>query len=227
MPAEEAVETTTPKPKPTRAVIFAGGDISSTPHIEPTDLVIAADSGYDLAKAHNIDVDLIVGDLDSITAAGLAEAIRSGIPIERYPSEKDASDLELALQAAVHAGAKEIMIYGGEGGRSAHLVGIALGLASRAWKDIDMSWQIGSDTVHAVLPHRPLSLTVPINTPITILPIGDAAGVTTVGLKWQLDDDALIRGTSRGLSNIVEADNCTISLAEGALLVIVEGTPGS
>ncbi len=225
MPAEEAVETT--KPNPTRAVIFAGGQLSAIPHVEPTDLVIAADSGYDLAKAHDIGVDLIVGDLDSITAAGLAEAIQAGVPIEKYPAEKDASDLELALQAAVHAGAKEIMIYGGEGGRSAHLVGIALGLASRAWKDIDMSWQVGNDTVHAVLPHRPLTLTAPIDTPITILPVGDASGVTTVGLKWQLDDDAMSRGTSRGLSNVVDQDACTISLTQGALLVIVEGPTGS
>ncbi|GMR02038.1 MAG: thiamine diphosphokinase [Acidimicrobiia bacterium] len=210
-------------PKPLRAVIFAGGHLSAEPHIEPTDLVIAADSGYDLCHTLGFDVDLIVGDLDSITAEGLARATEAGVPIDRYPTDKDASDLELALQAAVRAGAMQIAIYGGEGGRGAHLIAVALGLASRAWEDIDLSWHIGNDTVHPVLPHRPLSLTAPHNTPITILPVGDATGVTTIGLRWRLEDDALPRGTSRGLSNIVQGGAYTISLTDGALLVIVEG----
>ena len=53
-------------------------------------------------------VDLLVGDLDSISPEGLAAAEDSGIRIERHAIDKDATDLELSLAAAVRHGAGRI-----------------------------------------------------------------------------------------------------------------------
>ena len=55
--------------------------------------VIAADSGLDHARAHDIKVDLVVGDLDSVSDAAIAAAIADGVSIETYPRDKDATDL--------------------------------------------------------------------------------------------------------------------------------------
>jgi thiamine pyrophosphokinase len=65
---------------------------------------------------------------------------------------------------------------------------------------------------------------------VTLLPIGgDAAGVTTRGLRWPLDGDLLAIGRSRGLSNEITASPASVSLERGALLVIEtanhEGSP--
>ena len=63
--------------------------------------MIAADGGVDRALALGLHVDVAIGDFDSVTAAGLAAAEAAGARIERHPAAKDATDLELALDAAL------------------------------------------------------------------------------------------------------------------------------
>ncbi|MGI9667440.1 MAG: hypothetical protein ACR2N2_10100, partial [Acidimicrobiia bacterium] len=56
------------------AVIIAGGDAVSPITVPVGAIVIAADSGYDEAVRQAIPVDLIVGDMDSISPEGLTHA---------------------------------------------------------------------------------------------------------------------------------------------------------
>ena len=51
-------------------------------------------------------VDLVVGDLDSVDLEQLADARRDGAAIEAHPRDKDQTDLELALDAALARGAR-------------------------------------------------------------------------------------------------------------------------
>src|SRR5206468_12281674 len=70
-------------------VVLAGGpERPAAVALPPGATVIAADSGAELA----LQVDLAVGDFDSISAEALARVGR----VERHPEAKDASDLELA-----------------------------------------------------------------------------------------------------------------------------------
>ena len=62
--------------------------------------VIAADSGLDSALALGLDVTVATGDFDSASPEAVAAAEASGVRIERHPAEKDATDLELALDTA-------------------------------------------------------------------------------------------------------------------------------
>ena len=86
------------------AVVFAGGDPlpEEVRRLLPRDaLVVAADSGLDLARRLGVPVDLVVGDFDSVDPAGLAAAAAAGSVLERHPVDKDATDLELALDAVL------------------------------------------------------------------------------------------------------------------------------
>src|SRR5205823_954221 len=74
--------------------------------------------------------DLICGDGDS-----LGTEIRSfeerGVRIELFPADKDQSDLELAIEAAIRAGARRIDVHGAlAGARPEHAVANELLLAS-------------------------------------------------------------------------------------------------
>ena len=55
---------------------------------------------------------------------------------------------------------------------------------------------------------------------VTLLPVGDATGVRTDGLRYPLVGETLRAGRSRGLSNEVEHAPASVSLEGGSLLII-------
>jgi thiamine pyrophosphokinase len=222
MPAEEAVEATSTDT--TTAAVFAGGKISRSVDVHAASLVIAADSGYDNARARGVSVDILVGDMDSISAKGLQEAESLGVTIERYPVDKEASDLEIAIDTALSLGASHVTLYAGEGGSFGHLLGITLSLTTQRWEIAHIVWRIGGATVYRSLPHFPITVNTDVGAAVTLLPIGQVTGVTATGLQWPLEDTELDRGTTRGLSNIATEPVVSISVDTGALLVVVEET---
>ena len=206
------------------AIVVIGGDPpdprvrARLPH--PA-YVVAADSGFDHAVALGIDVDLLVGDLESLSAAGLARAEALGVPIERHPTEKDATDIELAIDAAVRDGADAVTVVTGGGDRLDHLlVGILL-LGHPMLADRPADAWIGP--AHLTGLHGPGTVTVSGRPGqlVSLVPIGgDAVGITTVGLAYPLADETLTAATTRGVSNVLLDATATITLTAGSLLVI-------
>ena len=206
-----------------RAVVIAGGEIHTVPTIETGDLVIAADSGYDHAMSLDAPVGLLIGDLDSISPAGLGHARDHNVEIEQFPRGKDNTDLELALRAALDRGATTVDIHGGESGTIAHLLGVALSIAHRDWESLDIVWHTRTGIVRPVMHDRPLEASVTLGDVVTIIPVGDAGRITTSGLRWALNDDSMERGSTLGISNEATARTITVAVEEGALLVVQEG----
>lgn len=201
-------------------LVFAGGDgVKPAGQLPSADLVIAADSGLDLATSVGISVDLLVGDLDSVSPEGLASARETGITIEQHPTDKDATDLELALAAAVREGAARIVVIGGGGGRIDHLLANAMLLASPGWADIDVEWIV--DGAHILAIRHEATIDGSPGDLLTLLAIGEPAdGVATEGLRYELSDDVLLASSTRGVSNEFEADSVTIRVRNGILLAI-------
>jgi thiamine pyrophosphokinase len=186
-------------------------------------LVIAADGGARHATSLGLRLDRWVGDGDSIDPGDLATLAAAGVRVERVPREKDASDTELAVLAAIDAGADELTILGGLGGaRVDHaLTNVALleheALAGRAVRLYDehaarISLLTGPGIT--VLAGREDDL-------VTLIPVGGpAVGVTTRDLRYPLRDETLEPGSSRGLSNLRTAPRAAVSVRAGRLLVI-------
>jgi len=208
---------------PDRTIVFAGGELHTAPVAGPGDLVIAADSGYDHALALGIPVDVLIGDLDSISPTGLEHARSSGVEVIQHPTDKDDTDLELALRAAMDRGATTVDIHGGEGGRLGHLMSVALSTTHPERERINISWHTGTGIVRSAMPQNPVVFSATTGEVVTLIPVGKADGVTTKGLRWSLDDAALERGSSRGVSNETIAEQITIEVGEGAVLVVAEG----
>ncbi|MBO5326803.1 MAG: thiamine diphosphokinase [Clostridia bacterium] len=102
-----------------RAYIYVGGAIDAagiTDHPKGDDLLIAADSGFDNAKALGEKPSILVGDLDSIKE----KKVPDGVEIYRVPVEKDLTDTQLAVELALSKGARDIVIIGGLSGRLDH-----------------------------------------------------------------------------------------------------------
>lgn len=208
---------------PTTAVVLAGGDAVHLDHLEdvPGDAyVIAADSGLDQAHRLDLAVDLIVGDLDSVSAKALADA--EGIPIEQYPTDKNYTDLELALDAARRLEVDRIIVMGGHGGRVDHFLGNAAVLTSPGLAATRVEWLTGRAHVYVV--NRWTQLHGSVGDTVSLMAVGGVAtGITTQGLEWDMEAATLEPWQARGLSNVFTWPIATISVESGTLLAILPG----
>ena len=181
--------------------------------------VIAADGGLDRAAALGLEVDVLVGDLDSVSSAALARAESAGTRIVRHPVAKDATDLELALDEALALGARRVLVIASAGGRLDHLAASLLLLGADRYAELELDALVGDALVHVVRSARTLR-----GTPgelLTLLPLGDGAeGVTTSGLEYPLDGETLGPGSTRGVSNVFTSAEARVTVAEGILLAI-------
>jgi thiamine pyrophosphokinase len=192
-------------------------------------LVIAADGGARHAGPLGLRVDRWVGDGDSIEPDDLAALGAAGVDIRRSPTEKDESDAELALLAAVEAGADQVTILGALGGvRADHaLANVELlehpALAGRA------AWLFDEHCARLSLLSAPDGAGRPVTRDtagragdlVSLVPLGvSAAGVTTEGLRYPLAGEPLVLGRTRGVSNVRTGASARITLESGRLLVI-------
>lgn len=207
-----------------RAVIVASGDVApdDARHLDGAALVVAADGGAATLDAFGRRPDLLIGDLDSVDP-GLVDRLEAGgVRVEQHPTDKEASDTELAVSAAIDAGATEIVVLGALGGaRLDHELANVLLLADPGLADRDIRIVRGPTTVRLVAGGGRLELEGSIGDLVTLLPVGGTArDVTTSGLRWPLDGASLAMGRSRGLSNEVSSTPASVSVGDGALLVI-------
>lgn len=208
-------------------IVFSGGEpvAGPLPHLDGS-FVIAADSGLEAAQHLGVAVDLVVGDLDSVDPDTLRRAVSAGASVERHPAAKDATDLELALAAAAARGPRRIVLYGGWGGRFDHLLGNTLALAAPALDGISVEWHADEAVVHTCRAATPVTIRGAAGDVVSLVPLGgEAAGVTTRGLAWALEDDRLEPGSTRGISNEMTDDTAHVDIESGIVLVV--HNPGS
>ena len=206
-----------------RVVVVAAGARGPLPDLGES-FVVAADGGADAALELGLRVDLAIGDFDSITADGLAALEQAGTRIERHPAAKDATDLELALDAALAAEPRRILLVGAAGGRLDHLLSSLELLGSSRYAHVELDAQLGAARVHVIRRTRTLA-----GTPGELLSLhalhGAANGVTTEGLEYPLAGETLEPGSSRGVSNVFAASEARVALESGVLLAVRPGTP--
>jgi len=181
--------------------------------------VVAADSGAEYALELGLRVDLAIGDFDSISMETLAAVERAGARVERHPEAKEATDLELALDASLRFGPERILVLGGAIGRLDHLLGELLLLAADAYAGTQVDAQLGPAAVHVVRGERLIS--GKSGELISLFAVhGPATGVVTEGLVYPLRDETLAPGSSRGLSNVFGAAEARVSVESGVLLAV-------
>lgn len=209
-------------PMPRTVLVFGGGDELAPAHaarLPVPDLVIAADSGIDRARALGYTVHLAVGDFDSVSAAGLSAVERSGATIRKHPASKNETDLELAMLEALAFRPERIVVVAIGGGRPDHfLANIAL-LADARFAGTTVDGVLDSGDLFVV--HDKRALTGRVGALLSLLPVGgDATGVRTTGLAFPLEGERLPAGSPRGVSNLFAAPEAVVSVESGTLLAI-------
>jgi thiamine pyrophosphokinase len=216
-------------PTATHALVLADGTVppaASLDRVWPgwsdgVDLVIAADGGARHAAILGRPIDLWVGDGDSLGADELAALAASGVPIHRSPVDKDESDTELALVAAVERGARSITVLGALGGeRVDHELANVWLLGHRDLAGLDVRLVDASVRIRLAGPGR-VDIGGRIGDLVSLLPYGgDAGALSTSGLRYPLRDETLSSGPSRGLSNVRTAGDASVVIGTGRILVV-------
>jgi len=176
--------------------------------------VIAADSGFDLARRLGLEPELLVGDLDSLKDSPEYRAFPAD-RIRKYPADKDETDTEIGLRVFRELGIERVVLAGGGGGSLGHLIGI-LALFERELPPA--GWYTGGELVQAV--DSELVLEHCRGHSLSLFPLGGAArGLSSEGLKWPLDGLEWNRGDA-GVSNLCVEDRVVIRVGEGRMLVV-------
>lgn len=200
-------------------LILTGGSGAPEGALPPADLVIAADSGADVAAALGLRVDVVIGDFDSADPRAVAGAVESGATLESHPVDKDATDLDLALHGAAERAATRTIVLGGGGNdRLDHVLANAGVIAADRHAAIGPEWWVGPARAKPVrgkhlISGRPGDL-------VSIVPVSGTCSVTTGGLRWALEGEPLPLGSTRAVSNEMTGDTAEIEVLDGVAFVI-------
>ncbi len=214
--------------EPAIVLIVAGGEVDREALRRAADRarwILAADGGAAHLRAIGVLPHQVIGDLDSMDPDTLAWLEGAGVPIERHPVDKDATDLELALARARALGGP-IRVFGAWGSRLDQTIASLLLLAGPQWAGWDVRF-VDADREAFVLQGEGWIEGEPGDRVSLIPLLGDVEGVTLEGLFYPLREGVLPFGSTLGVSNRMVASRARVQTRRGLLLVIHErGEPG-
>jgi thiamine pyrophosphokinase len=219
------------------ALILADGDAPTRAELDRgwprwfdhVTTVIAADGGARHAPALGVAIDLWVGDGDSLGEVGIAALAAAGVAIEQSPTDKDETDTELAMRAAIRTDGAGVILLGALGGpRVDHALANVNLLAMRGLEGRTAIIYTSRSRISLLRgPSSPpddvarVALTGEAGDLVSLLPVGgDVDGVSTSGLRFPLTDETLFEGSSRGVSNVVMWSGARVIVRRGSLLVV-------
>ena len=179
------------------------------------DMVIAVDAGFASLEAIGREVDMAVGDFDSL---GYVPKCRR---VSRHPVKKDKSDMELAMEKAVFWDNQELYIYGALAKRLDHTLANLQLFARYSEKGIYVTG-IGDDfAVRCVTGPDVFELPCALDVgTVSVFSANDTSyGVIERGLEYTIDDAPLSNRTSLGLSNELVGESAAVSVEAGTLYV--------
>lgn len=212
-----------------KALIFANGDINdglmARQAIEDAQaaasmLVVAADGGARVAQHYGLHVDMIIGDMDSLSDDEVQFFAARGAELQHYPQEKNETDLELALQRTAQQGIRWMRILGGVGDRIDQTIANLYLLTLPILRECDVRLVSGRQESWLLHPGEH-GIRGSAGDTVSLIPVGGLArGVRTTQLYYPLKNETLAFGPARGISNVMDADEARVSLQDGLLLVV-------
>jgi len=167
---------------------------------------------------------VIVGDLDSLPEEEQHYWHEKGVQFIRHDRRKDETDLELALLHAQGLDRDETLVLGALGGRwDQSFANILLPSYHRLEAQDVTFWHEGT-WIYVIREQR--TIRGQAGQTVSLIPVGGSAhGVSTEGLEWPLENETLLMGASRGVSNILLGETAIIRVKDGLLLCFVFQSP--
>lgn len=204
-------------------VVVANGDRPPVQefqnYVRQADHLIAVDGGANHCLKLKLKPNLVLGDMDSISAAA-RKKFSSTAQFHEFPADKDDMDFSLALHAAQELGASQILAfawssvnpdytYGNLRAASACEVPVIL-IHHHGWNTF-LKKEFGGVEIYASDGTQKVS----------IFPFSAKVSLKTLGLKWELDWRRVSPDTM-SQSNVLRDGMASIALTEGVAWVSVE-----
>jgi thiamine pyrophosphokinase len=190
------------------------------------EVVVAADAAGEWLLDLGLTPDLVVGDFDSSGPDAIERLAAAHVPMRRYPSAKDATDLELAVAAAREFGVTGLTLTAAFSCRLDHTLA-ALGVLARGadlhatLREPDLTGWALSGGVHGHL-ELPLERDSLVS---VVAVLGAAYGVTVRGMRYRLSDADLAPLAGLGVSNVVVELPASVTVESGSLVVLAPDGP--
>jgi thiamine pyrophosphokinase len=190
-------------------------------NIDPTDMILCADSGLLVALKAGLIPHAVIGDMDSLEAAGYD---RKDLPADvlwiQSPARKDLTDTALCMEYALEQGCDELVILGGLGGRLDHTLANLQNMVGYSRKGLTVSL-LDRDTRIFILSDGTQRLDALPGFSVSIFSWSDQSeGVTLTGMAYPLADATLTPDFPLGVCNEILEDAASIQVRKGTLLVV-------
>lgn len=204
------------------AWVLAAGPLTTSERLlaasKDAAIVVAADGGLLHASTLDLRPVIVVGDMDSLDAT--TRRAWGDVPKDVHPTDKDATDLELAADHAWRLGATALRVIGAFGGRLDQTLAAAWIAASWAERGRDVALLDGTAEVWPVAAGGGVTLDVPRGTTFSVLAVTDHARIRVTGARYAHDALDLPRGVGLGTSNVALTAP-RVEVATGTVLVVV------
>jgi len=186
---------------------------------------IAVDGGVRFFLKNNLRPDVLIGDFDS--APRLSKKYLSGIEVLRYPSKKNKTDSQLALELALKRGARSIIICGGlESSEIDHTMGniFLLDLVNRFNKKQGKKClaRLISPTSSVYLLHNDsVVLNSQAGNYLSVIPISESVALDFSGLAYPPPKKRLKLGDTLSLRNRFKGRRCRLKVSGKAVVVVI------
>jgi thiamine pyrophosphokinase len=207
--------------KPMTVAIVAGGtlDASALSQIKKARVIIGVDRGAYWLVVHKVRVDVAIGDFDSVSRKEFQKVEQIAKNVMRFPREKDATDLELAVIHALSLHPQEIKIFGALGTRFDHTFAgmYALDMISSH----NVCGYLVDKTNEIQIVRREMSLAPLTGFPyVSIFPLKERAVVTLQGFRYDVSRKAFVRGSTLGVSNELRKPRGKVIVHSGMVLLV-------
>lgn len=208
-----------------RVVLFVNGTLPAPEQVQAQltedDVLIAVDGGLSHIETLGLSPNLIIGDLDSADPQTIQAYRDQGVEIRTFPTDKNETDLELALQAAFELEPERIWIVAALGKRMDQTLANIFLLTHPDLAKFDVRLFDGHTEVFLIQESGVLHGET--GQRVSLLPInGPAEGIHTEGLEYPLRGETLYPEKTRGISNRMIAPTATVTLKKGLLLITRE-----
>ena len=205
---------------PLRAVIVLNGEPPAVERLREyarTTPVYAADGGAAVCRAAGVRPEFVAGDFDSSDETSFP----ADWELHHHP-EQDRTDFQKVI-GDLPPEVSDILVLGGLGARVDHQLSNLMIAASfpRNWR---IRFEHGDEELLRLTPECSFQASLEGGSTLSLLPFPEAGGVTTEGLRWNVENSLMKIGGQLGQSNEVTGP-VNVSLTQGCLYLWKTFTP--